>query len=1211
MRPLLQIATLCYLLLINSALLSAQSTSCAPPTIQNQCNSQDVDQSGSTGEILPNTALNPIDLFSGNKYLREVDLYPHPEAPDIEVVRHYNSMSHHYGALGGQWNLSYNSRLLLTKNRTVLQQANGTNRHLNTAQGRLEAQGLGHIWHYHNGDKWHFNQSGWLIQIQRYKQPPLVIERSEQNLITHISQNNHQLHLHYKTISGRAYLTHISTTQGDIHYKYAPQAQSVLYVLNEAHYPDQRRVYYHYEPHYQNQNPWALTGKSIQQSSTANIYRVRSWVYEPSGKAIFAMGAQPHQWVRLHYPNALHPAQTRLESANGMRYVDFNAPNSRHIKAVHGAPCWACPPSVKRTATQTTFDNFTVGHSPAPQMHIQHIKGEFDGWPGLQLHYDLEGRLTAWENTIQQRTELYYQNGKAQRMVFANGDQQLVHYNTQQQVVGIDYSSKSAHSLKTTLHRPSPRHLHIHHPHETEQLHVNATGQILERHIQRNLQTPSGPINWHYNEGFSYDQDNPEQLLRHQLPEGGALLYQWSEQGQLQGIEWEDKTGKNHPIVKTIKHQNGHGYEYGNGLQQLQSQINNTKTIRLQDGESKQLWWQQQLTLTNGLVTAMEQQFPIIHHYNLSNNNNNNNNNYYFYNQKKQLVIENNDQKTPHFYIWDKAGGLQAHNQSTTPQVQRDDSGLIQNWQHKENNYILGYNAMRRLDVVHKSEKTVQKNSHNAAGFRIYAQHYPQATQQFFLYDSKRIIAEYNIDLYAKAPIHGPHPVSRRYVYLGSQPVGLIDYSINPTGELLVMHSDHLGAVHIISDTSKKLRWAAVYDAFGSATPLADNLAFSFNLRRDGQYYDMSTGWHDNLLRVYLPQQGHYLEPDPLGPNHSSQLLGYTQQQPLNHTDPWGLILFSFDGTRYDQSSGGVIYLLHRAAQDDSYYAPGPGNPENVDWDAAVAYTTDKIVDQQWTTFVNHMHYVQAQMPTTTIPIDIIGFSRGGAIALHFANQIMKHTNNGLFSYKDRYGDQVRACIQPRFMGLLDNVAQMGIMGIKNYQYDFTVSPAWQWVVHGVAMHEYRHLFPLHTIGTGSNKQEIGLVGAHGDLGGGYPMVDDHDLRPLSDVALQWILWNARAQGMQFGELGLKKHGDYAYMHDESPMLEFDRTIRNHIYSPDNFISNRQSFHPVYGEKARRQTKPFIDYKLKSEEKKDNRAAKVDLNAYYRWLDQTINWSPE
>ena len=46
---------------------------------------------------------------------------------------------------------------------------------------------------------------------------------------------------------------------------------------------------------------------------------------------------------------------------------------------------------------------------------------------------------------------------------------------------------------------------------------------------------------------------------------------------------------------------------------------------------------------------------------------------------------------------------------------------------------------MRQLDVVYNSTKTVQKNSQNASGFRIYTQHYPQAIQQFFLYDNKKI----------------------------------------------------------------------------------------------------------------------------------------------------------------------------------------------------------------------------------------------------------------------------------------------------------------------------------------------------------------------------------------------------------------------------------------------------------------------------------------
>ena len=62
-----------------------------------------------------------------------------------------------------------------------------------------------------------------------------------------------------------------------------------------------------------------------------------------------------------------------------------------------------------------------------------------------------------------------------------------------------------------------------------------------------------------------------------------------------------------------------------------------------------------------------------------------------------------------------------------------------------------------------------------------------------------------------------------------------------------------------------------------------------FALRMPGQYEDEETGWHDNLLRTYVPDAGHYLEPDPLGPLPGTDTYGYARQQPWRYADPHDL----------------------------------------------------------------------------------------------------------------------------------------------------------------------------------------------------------------------------------------------------------------------------------------------------------------------------------
>src|SRR5690606_8208916 len=114
------------------------------------------------------------------------------------------------------------------------------------------------------------------------------------------------------------------------------------------------------------------------------------------------------------------------------------------------------------------------------------------------------------------------------------------------------------------------------------------------------------------------------------------------------------------------------------------------------------------------------------------------------------------------------------------------------------------------------------------------------------------------------------------------------------------------------------------------------------------------------------------------------------------------------------------------------------------------------------------------------VPIDIIGYSRGAALARHFGNLIEQHVDQGLFSFADPLRGQVTACVDLRFMGLFDTVAQFGLGGALNAQYDFSIASAWSWVAHAVALHERRSLFPL-LAATGKgyiNLNEVPFIGA-------------------------------------------------------------------------------------------------------------------------------------
>src|SRR5690606_33094779 len=148
-----------------------------------------------------------------------------------------------------------------------------------------------------------------------------------------------------------------------------------------------------------------------------------------------------------------------------------------------------------------------------------------------------------------------------------------------------------------------------------------------------------------------------------------------------------------------------------------------------------------------------------------------------------------------------------------------------------------------------------------------------------------------------------------------------------------------------------------------------------------------------------------------------------------------------------------------------------------------------------------------------------------------------------LFTYNDQRRGTVTACVDLRFMGLFDTVAQFGLAGSQNANYDLTIAAAWEWVAHAVALHEHRWAFPLNSAANtqGMNVVEAPFIGAHADIGGGVLSSGQTSPEPagdLADVALNWMLWQARAASLRFD---LSDPADRQItlptLHDERPAI--------------------------------------------------------------------------
>jgi uncharacterized protein (DUF2235 family) len=134
--------------------------------------------------------------------------------------------------------------------------------------------------------------------------------------------------------------------------------------------------------------------------------------------------------------------------------------------------------------------------------------------------------------------------------------------------------------------------------------------------------------------------------------------------------------------------------------------------------------------------------------------------------------------------------------------------------------------------------------------------------------------------------------------------------------------------------------------------------------------------------------------------------------------------------------------------------------------------------------------------------IDIVGFSRGAALAVHFANVV----GDGLTL------NRVHEVPQVRFLGVFDIVAAFGIaidLGFSfnriNLGYKLGLSKAVKYCYHALALDESRKAFRPTRVRNGC---EVWFRGVHSDVGGG------NENHALNDISLRWMLRKAIASGL-------------------------------------------------------------------------------------------------
>ena len=173
--------------------------------------------------------------------------------------------------------------------------------------------------------------------------------------------------------------------------------------------------------------------------------------------------------------------------------------------------------------------------------------------------------------------------------------------------------------------------------------------------------------------------------------------------------------------------------------------------------------------------------------------------------------------------------------------------------------------------------------------------------------------------------------------------------------------------------------------------------------------------------------------------------------------------------------------------------------------------------------------------------VDVIGFSRGAALALHFCNTLAAGV--------DVDGQKVTPDI--RFLGLWDVVPSFGLPGVfikefheTNLGWQLDVPATVKHCYHAMALDEHRGAFDVHRLDPeGDDRpriEEWWFRGVHSDVGGGKGNVD------RSNITLVWMLERAAQCGLPIAleaAAGLPRRNDAAVSHGNRQGTEIDRAV--------------------------------------------------------------------
>jgi RHS repeat-associated protein len=378
---------------------------------------------------------NPINVMTGNKYEREVDMPALPGVLGLEIIRHYNSAyaqpRHQNGAMGRGWRLSYETELFDMYGKIQIMQAdggrvifnrdrkntslcstsnpaNGTMTVVPQKNGRAE-----YVWTWTNGRKLYFDSTGKLYRIKALTGEFVSIDYDQRNVLRRVTDpQGRRLDLAYfdpKLTNQFRGVQFIDSPTGRFEYQYGSEppkgsgpidtrnllALLVKVKLPTSFEPDKpahaltsrgtttsqiSRLYHHEDP----KSPWLLTGISVESTGADKktvAARYSTYGYDSDGRAMLSTHANNVNKVTL---DTSEFGKTVLTNSLGQKttYLHAVIAGEHRLLAVRGAGCALCETNVR------------YGYNPVGQL-VEKTRLAPSGEPvsGTKTEYDKLGRL--------------------------------------------------------------------------------------------------------------------------------------------------------------------------------------------------------------------------------------------------------------------------------------------------------------------------------------------------------------------------------------------------------------------------------------------------------------------------------------------------------------------------------------------------------------------------------------------------------------------------------------------------------------------------------------------------------------------------------------------------------------------------------------------------------------------------------------------------